>query len=176
MGHYCLFLSLINEIVTSYICDAFAKWNGRMIMTKDAWHRSDLGPAILLAWICTKYRLYFPLELLFYGFMLLAIPICALCSLRMTGHNITLLPSQFPNREFHPNTSICHWDYGLQWFITLFICGGIVMVTRALCWLMQTDVKERVFIMHLLLTLTCGFVLFSVCKQYVDIYVVPTKI
>ena len=176
MGQYCFFLSLLNELVTFYVCDAFAKWNGLIIMTEHTWHRFDLGPAILLAWLCTKYQLYFPLELLVYGSALLIMPISAVGSLIMAGQHFIFLLNKFPNYVIYPILGIPHWNDSLQWATTIWIFGLSLMVIRVLCWLLQTDMGERAFLIQILLSLTCCFILFSVCRQYVERYVCLSKI
>ena len=90
MGQYCLFLSLVNELITSYLCSAFGKLCGISLMTNNARHRFDLAPALPAMWLCTKYQFYFPVELLIFATALLIIPICAVCNLRMTGSGVDL--------------------------------------------------------------------------------------
>ena len=83
LGHYCLFLTGVNKLVANYICIVFAKLNG--IMTEHGGHRFDSAPALLMAWLCTKYQYYFPLELLAYTSGILINPIGQFYNLFMTG-------------------------------------------------------------------------------------------
>lgn len=83
LGHYCLFLTGVNKWVVFYICIVFAKLNG--IMMEHVGHRFDTAPALLMAWLCTKYQYYFPSFLLAYTAGIIINPIGQFYNLIMMG-------------------------------------------------------------------------------------------
>ena len=98
LGHYCLFLTVVNKWVGFYVCILFAKLKG--IKTGHVGNRLDGAPALLLTWLWTKYQCHYPLELSIHAFALLILPIGHFYNL--IGQPAIFLPYKFHNDYFIP--------------------------------------------------------------------------
>ena len=172
LGHYCLFLTVVNKWVGFYVCILFAKLKG--IKTGHVGNRLDGAPALLLTWLWTKYQCHYPLELSIHAFALLILPIGHFYNL--IGQPAIFLPYKFHLYQFlfYPIIGTFNFKDGEQWTATIMIFDMVLLVIRTFCSLYSTGMLETAF--PLMISIMCGFSLLSSCKCYLERFVGLSKI
>ena len=74
----------------------------------------------------------------------------------------------------HVFSETINWHEVEQWQSTIVIFGGIILILRALCGLTQASMDDRLLL--IILSLACGFILLTFCKDYLKDYVDLSKI
>ena len=194
MAQYCFFLAHLHGRIFFWTGAIFAKWNlislensTEDISTFDQFlflntSNKTIGiptgfPGLtsLLSWLCSRYQYYFPVEGAFLISAMLMRPVAYFYSLIEKGDKFSLIALLVILSDIYFSETL-GWHEIKQWQCTIFILSLTMTVLRVLYWLAQTSIDNGNPIFFLALTLSFGVILSAYCKEYVNDYVVLSKI
>ena len=197
LGHYMVFLVHFHDRVFFWTGAIYSKMNFINLdaASGDRFSSSDLllfsnasdknigiptgfpGLTALLSWICPRYQYHFPMEGIFLFSAMLMRPMAYFYSLIRTGNKLILITVlmiiSISTISFSEKLG---WHEIKQWQCSIFILSLTMVVLRLIYWLGQASMSDENSAFPLVLTLSFAFLLSTYCKEYVDNYVVLSKI